>query len=666
MNTLTPSAPPRVSIIIVNYNGGAFLLQTVRAALGSTLAVEVFVVDNASADSSVADLRAVYGQDARLHILQNRQNLGFARANNLAITQAKGQYLVLLNPDCLIRHNTLEQMLEALKAHPEAGMAGCLIVNPDGSEQAGCRRAIPTPWTGFIRVLHLERFLSGARRLSQVDNPLPSQPISVDAISGAFMMVRRDALEQVGAMDERYFLHCEDLDWCKAFQQAGWKVMFVPAVKIIHHKGVCSVHRPLFVLWHKHWGMARFYRKYLAPNYPLALNYLVLLGIGLRYAALLPVETAKWLWPASAPPLPEPEPTPPAAMPPLAAEVGAALHRQRILVTGGTGFIGKRLVDELLALGAKVTVLTRQPEQVARLWPKQPITARRGDLEAPASLAGACDGMTLVFHLASCAHMLDPLANDDARHRQVTEQGTLALLATARASQVKSFVFVSSVKAMGEEDERCLDENTPTHPETPYGLAKLHAEQAVLATGGETGMRATVLRLPMVYGPGNKGNLPRMIEAIRHRRFPPLPDVANRRSMVHVNDTVQAMLLAAVKPVAAGQVYIVTDGRAYSTREIYRLIAKHLHMRAPQWSMPLLPLRMAARFGDGLASLGVNFPLNTAVLGKLLGSAWYRSEKISRELGFKAHYDLQRALPEIILGMDAEAGNKTPPNRSPG
>jgi nucleoside-diphosphate-sugar epimerase len=204
---------------------------------------------------------------------------------------------------------------------------------------------------------------------------------------------------------------------------------------------------------------------------------------------------------------------------------------------------------------------------------------------------------------------------------------------------------------MGEESERRLDESAETAPENAYGLAKLHAERAVLETGRRRGMRATVLRLPMVYGPGNKGNLPRMIEAIRNNRFPPPPDVYNRRSMVHVDDTVQAMLLAAVHKRADGQVYIVTDDRVYSTRDIYRMIAINLGRRPPGWSLPLWSIRLGARIGDMLLRLGLPAPLNSGVVRKLFGSAWYSADKIRDELGFEPHYDLERALPDIVAGM---------------
>jgi len=642
------STRPLVSVAIVNFNGGAFLLDTVRSVLASTVPIEVWVVDNASSDGSVLELERRFHGDPRLHILHNPENLGFARANNIALRQAGGDFLLLLNPDCIVEPDTLERMVEALLADPSAGMAGCLIVNPDGSEQAGCRRSIPTPWTGLLRSLNLPPALGvKGRATPRVDlshTPLPEKPIYVEAISGAFMLVRRSALEQAGLMDESYFLHCEDLDWCKTFEEAGWRILFVPGVSIVHHKGACSNDRPLFVLWHKHRGMVRFYNKFLSSRYAAPLNVLVVLGVWLRFAAAVPLNLARRLFSRrAAAQVPAPAPSVPAEPLPLFRRLAGL----SVLVTGGSGFIGSRLVDELIRQGAEVHVLTRR-QAPPDLWPPGKVRFRVADLTDADSLRHVCDGIHTLFHLASHTHVLDAPAEENSGHLQVTEQGTLAMLQVARDAGVRRFVFVSSVKAMGEESERCLDESVAPRPETPYGMAKLHAERAVLEAARDGGMQATVLRLPMVYGPGNKGNLPRMVEAIRRGRFPPLPAVSNRRSMLHVDDAVQAMLLAAVRDEAGGQVYIVTDGRDYSTREIHSLISAQLGKRPPRWRIPLALLQMGARVGDLLLKAGIPMPLNSASLRKLLGSAWFSNAKIRRELGYRPRYDLQRALPEMV------------------
>lgn len=276
-----------ISVVVVNYNAGPLLTECVRAALPQT--AEVWVVDNASTDGSLELCAQHFSSDAKLKLIRNPINLGFARANNLALTQASGDYLLLLNPDCIMPPDTLTLLVEQIQQHPQVGMAGCLIRNTDGSEQAGCRRAVPTPWRSVVRVLHLHSLFPGRRRFSTFlldQEPLPKAPVIVEAISGAFMLVRRSALQQVGLLDDGYFLHCEDLDWCMRFAQAGWNILFVPQVEVVHHKSTCSTGRPLFVSWHKHKGMARFYRKFFRNQYSMPLMALVMISIWLRFGVL--------------------------------------------------------------------------------------------------------------------------------------------------------------------------------------------------------------------------------------------------------------------------------------------------------------------------------------------------------------------------------------------
>lgn len=281
-----PRHRPLVSVVIVNFNAGALLAASVQSVLASSVAVDVWVGDNGSTDSSLGRLRASVGSDTRLHIIENHRNLGFARACNLLLAQADGNYLLVLNPDALIKPDTLERLVKALREHPDAGMAGCLIRNPDGSEQAGCRRAVPTPWRSFMRVLHMGRLFPRHPRFRDfvlAREPLPSKLIPIEAISGAFMLVRREILEQVGFFDDAYFMHCEDLDLCMRVRQAGRQILFVPDVEIVHYKGSCSKGRPIFVQWHKHKGMIRFYNKFFHHQYPWPLMLLVVCAVWTRF-----------------------------------------------------------------------------------------------------------------------------------------------------------------------------------------------------------------------------------------------------------------------------------------------------------------------------------------------------------------------------------------------
>ncbi len=280
---------PVVSVVIVNFNGGSLLCEAVRSVLSSTVLIDVFVSDNGSTDGSILSLRRLFGADPRLQIIDNAQNLGFARAANVAIRKAAADFVLLLNPDCIVRPDTLSRMLQAMQTNPQAGIAGCLIRDPDGGEQAGCRRAVPTPWRTLVRVLHLDKFFPSHPRFRNfilTREPLPEIPVYLEAISGAFMLVRRAVMEQVGLLDEGYFMHCEDLDWCMRFRQAGWGVLFVPDVEVFHYKGACSHGRPIRVLWYKHRGMVRFYLKFFHSQYTWPLMPLVIIAVWSRFLLL--------------------------------------------------------------------------------------------------------------------------------------------------------------------------------------------------------------------------------------------------------------------------------------------------------------------------------------------------------------------------------------------
>jgi GT2 family glycosyltransferase len=280
-----------VSAIIVNYNAGIILNEAVNSLLGSDSVAQVIIVDNGSADHSMDEIERLAVSQLRLRCIRNNKNLGFAKACNIAIAAAgENDYLLFLNPDCLVDNDTLETLLASMKSSPEAGMAGPLILNPNGTEQAGGRRTIPTPWRSFIRAFGLYGFRERYPRLFTDfllhQQPLPDGPMETEAISGACMLVRRDAMLNVGLLDEGYFLHCEDLDWCMRFRQRGWKIMFVPDAHAIHQKGVCSKTRPVFVEWQKHKGMMRFYRKFFHHQYPFVLMWLVAAGVWLRFGAI--------------------------------------------------------------------------------------------------------------------------------------------------------------------------------------------------------------------------------------------------------------------------------------------------------------------------------------------------------------------------------------------
>jgi len=279
---------PKVSVIIVNYNAGPLLSETVNFLLKSALVTRVIVVDNASGDDSMQNVERIAASHPSVVCIRNHKNLGFAKACNIGMAaDGESDYLLFLNPDCLIENQALGKLLRCMQTSPEIGMAGPLLLNVDGTEQASCRRRIPTPWIALVRALGLSKFnkilpgLFSDFLLHKM--PLPEVSAEVEAISGACMLIRRAALEDAGSFDPGYFLHCEDLDLCARFQQKGWKIIFVPEARAVHYKRVCSRTTPIFVEWHKHRGMIRFYKKFYRKNYPELLFWIVQAGVFLRF-----------------------------------------------------------------------------------------------------------------------------------------------------------------------------------------------------------------------------------------------------------------------------------------------------------------------------------------------------------------------------------------------
>lgn len=290
----------KVTVIIVNYNAGLLLKQTVQSVLLSEDVSKIIIVDNHSTDGSMDEVARMAVSQSRLICIHNQENLGFAKACNIGVEAAgNGEYLLFLNPDCLMESKDLERLLGVMKSSPKTGMAGPLLLNPDGTEQAGGRRAVPTPWRSFVRAFGLSKLGQRYPRLfsdfSLHQQPVPAGPEEVEAISGSCMLVRRKALSDVGPLDEDYFMHCEDLDWCMRFRQRGWKIVFVPDARVIHHQGTCSQSRPVFVEWHKHKGMMRFYKKFFRHQYPGVLLWIVGIGVWLRFGAVAVFQCAKKL-----------------------------------------------------------------------------------------------------------------------------------------------------------------------------------------------------------------------------------------------------------------------------------------------------------------------------------------------------------------------------------
>jgi N-acetylglucosaminyl-diphospho-decaprenol L-rhamnosyltransferase len=250
---------PDVSVIVVNWNTRALLAQCLRSIYDtvSGLSLEVIVVDNASKDGSV---EMVSREFPRVRLIQNVENVGFARANNQAMAASRGYYVLLFNSDAIATPNAIRSSVCLANAEPRAGIVGARLLNIDGSFQASYT-SFPTLWQEFLILTGLGRLFYGQwypSRGAEEDRG----PQVVDYVEGAFMLVRREAFEEVGGMDEGYFMYAEEVNWCYAMRQKGWQVWYQPDAKIIHLGGGSSQHRRPEREGDLYRSRVRFFRKY--------------------------------------------------------------------------------------------------------------------------------------------------------------------------------------------------------------------------------------------------------------------------------------------------------------------------------------------------------------------------------------------------------------------
>ncbi|MBI3976614.1 MAG: glycosyltransferase family 2 protein [Chloroflexi bacterium] len=275
---------PDLSVVVVSYNVAPLLRDCLRSVLASRdVDFEVFVVDNCSGDGSAAMVRAEF---PGVRLIESPRNGGYAYANNLALRQARGRFLLLLNPDTAVPPDGFRTLVDYLIAHPAVGAVGPKLVRADGSLDLACRRSFPTPEVALYRMLGLSRRFPRSRRFARYNLTYldPEEEAEVDSLVGACMLVRREVVDQCGLLDEAFFLYGEDLDWCYRFKQRGWRVMYFPAVTVLHYKGESSRQASYRATRTFYRAMLIFYRKHYAPTAGAFLNGAVVGAIYLRGA----------------------------------------------------------------------------------------------------------------------------------------------------------------------------------------------------------------------------------------------------------------------------------------------------------------------------------------------------------------------------------------------
>lgn len=276
-----------LSIVIVNYNTKELLLQTLESVFMSSGIgeYEVFVVDNASSDGSCTTVQMKFPS---VKLICNRVNVGFASANNQALREASGRYVLLLNSDTVVKPDTLDTMLGFMDTNLDVGAAGCKVVKPDGSLDLACRRSFPTVRNSLYHFLRLDRLFPSSRRFGEYNLTYLDENESnpVDCLVGAFMMVRREVIDEVGLLDELFFMYAEDIDWSYRIKEAGWAIWYVAETSIVHYKGSSSAKRPVRMIYEFHHAMLTYFKKHHMAQTWFGFRWLVYLGILASFALM--------------------------------------------------------------------------------------------------------------------------------------------------------------------------------------------------------------------------------------------------------------------------------------------------------------------------------------------------------------------------------------------
>ena len=299
INCDTPNAnSDHCSVIIVSYKTGSILIECLQSVFLQKSIKQVILVDNGNSRTLMQQMNALADEEPRLEIITGNGNIGFAKACNLGVRRARSEFILLLNPDSIMEVDTIYKSLKVFHSKPNTSVITVKIENPDGSEQRGARRNLMTPWTCVVEQFRLDRLAPNHpyfKRLN-LNEAKPLQHISrVQCISGAFMLMPRAVYNSLGGMDEQYFLHVEDVDFCMRIEKSGGIILFVPNIRVMHQKSSSDVY-PGFIEWHKAKSFCTYFKKHFHIQYPKWILNIFATAIYFRFAVRLVPTSVSWLW----------------------------------------------------------------------------------------------------------------------------------------------------------------------------------------------------------------------------------------------------------------------------------------------------------------------------------------------------------------------------------
>lgn len=587
------------SVIMVSYHTGAVLFHAIARVLSQAGLAELIVVDNGNPPEVLERLRAM----PQVKLITGHGNAGFAKGCNLGARHAAAEYVLLLNPDCLPQENAIAQLTAAL-AQPGAMMTGCLLQNADGTEQRGSRRQLLTPVTALSESFSLHRILR-LKRLNEHETQTPQTTCEVPAISGACMCLRRADYEHLGGMDEGYFLHVEDLDFCWRVRHSGGKIFFVPEARVVHLLSTSDA-APPFIEWCKARGFMRYFHKHFADQYPTVLLWLADTGILIRFALKVMFPRRRDPQAASAGKK---------LLLLLAAKEKPATYDLRgktIVLLGATSPLGAIITGQLLAAGAKVTAVSRQdyfPLPIENLaWLK-------ADIGRPGfTLPG---GAELLIHCA-------PLW---------TLPGALEALAKAGITRAVAF---GSTSLFGKD-------SSPNAAEQKV-VAELREAEALIAERCHIfGIAYTILRPTMIYGTGLDGNVSRIARTIRRFDWlPVLPPASGLRQPVHAEDLAHAAINALQSDAATDNAYNLSGGETLSYRAMAERIFRTMEKPVRIVPLPGLPLVL-----DAMGHLLHNSNVNGAMAERMNMDLAFPHDEAAQDFGYTPRTFLSGGMADL-------------------
>lgn len=596
-----------ITVVMVSYHTGVSLWLAVDSVLAQPECTQLVIVNNGNPAGVEALLAQRARKEKKIQLITGHGNVGFAKACNLGAKAAKGDYILLLNPDCMLPEGALALALESMKTLPRDAVAGCYLANPDGSEQRGGRRGLLNPVNAVAESFGFGFVLPKALRLNQNTAPLAEGPQEVPAISGAFMLLTRDYYLKMGGMDERYFLHMEDMDFCYRVNKSGGKIFCLPNVRVVHFRSTSEVSSH-YVERLKARSFALYMQLHFAQGTGLGffIRFLIF-GIYMRYyakrifgffkrffvsdyfATRLIAQTVLLYRRA------------------LFSSQDSTLSGKTVLVTGATGQVGLCAVGDLLARGANVLAVTHDtqiPFTHERLnWVERDISKDEN------ALYGAkVDAVIHATNLAYLPKYVTSLAENGAKH--IIAMSCLDVLERERSSSA---------------DDR------------EEAIAQPRYTDEIVQKAKAAGCEVTMLQTSAIYGAGLDKGITKQATIIRkYGLFPIMEPASGKRQPVHISDVAGAIQSVLFNEKAYSKRYTLGGATVLTYREMLEKIFAYTG-RQPWFVKVPFMARLLTIIGFSYALKGVSGDLVRRMNRDVLAP----SDDAQQDFGYTPHAFLE-------------------------